>query len=75
VKSKPPRKVPAKSKVKGFPGPAALACLRAWHAGLSSRDAVDQYLGTSRAEGQSSRAMITAIRRELFYVRDRAPAP
>lgn len=66
MKSQPPRETQLESKVRGFPGPAALACLRAWHAGLSSRDAVDQYLGTSRAEGQSSRAMITAIRKELF---------
>ena len=49
----------------GFPGPAALACLRAWQAGLSTRDAVDQYLGASKAAGQSSRAIVTGIRKEL----------
>ena len=50
---------------KGFPRPAALACLRAWHAGLSSREAVDQYLEGSRKAGESSRSVITAIRKEL----------
>ncbi|MBT2304536.1 tyrosine-type recombinase/integrase [Variovorax paradoxus] len=61
MKSKPSRKVTPD----GFPGPAALACLRAWHAGLSSREAVEQYLGASKVAGQSSRAMVTAIRKEL----------
>lgn len=49
----------------GFPKPAALACLRAWHAGLSTRDAVDQYLDTSKTLGQSSRAIVASIRKEL----------
>jgi len=33
--------------------------------GLNSRDAVEQYLGPTKVAGQSSRSMITAIRREL----------
>ena len=56
---------PRKRNVEGFPRPAALACLRAWHAGLSSRDAVEQYLGPAKVAGQSSRSIITAIRRDL----------
>ena len=28
----------------GFPGESELAALRAWYAGLSSREAVDRYL-------------------------------
>ncbi|WP_371435880.1 phage integrase family protein [Polaromonas sp.] len=56
---------PSKRSPEGFPKPAALACLRAWHAGLRSRDAVDQYLGTSGNSGQSSRAIVTVIRKEL----------
>ena len=44
---------------------AALAALRAWYAGLSAREAVSQYLGHEKASGQSSRAMLDAIRRQL----------
>ncbi|RYE57335.1 MAG: integrase, partial [Hyphomicrobiales bacterium] len=55
---------PSRHSPEGFPKPAALACLRAWHAGLSTRDAVDQYLGTS-ASGESSRSVVTGIRKGL----------
>ncbi|SCU76692.1 Integrase family protein (fragment) [Cupriavidus necator] len=48
-----------------FPDAASLAALRAWHAGLSSRQAVAQYLGEERAHGQSSRAVLGRIRRRL----------
>ncbi|HIC66205.1 MAG TPA: integrase, partial [Paracoccus sp.] len=48
-----------------FPDAASLAALRAWHAGLSSRQAVAQYLGQERARGQSSRAVLGRIRRRL----------
>jgi site-specific recombinase XerD len=48
-----------------FPDAACLAALRAWHAGLSSRQAVAQYLGEERAHGQSSRAVLGRIRRRL----------
>lgn len=50
---------------KEFPGTAALAALRAWYAGLGARAAVAQYLGVDRADGQSSRAMLGDIRRQL----------
>ena len=48
-----------------LPDSAALAALRAWHEGLSSRDAVTRYLGGARPVGQSSRGVIGAIRREI----------
>lgn len=46
----------------GIPGATAL---RAWYAGLSARSAVGQYLGLVKADGQSSRAMLSGIRRQL----------
>ncbi|MGJ7498684.1 phage integrase family protein [Variovorax sp. RT4R15] len=58
-------KTTRKRSPEGLPQPAALACLRAWHAGLSSREAVDQYLEGSRKPGKSSRLVITAIRKDL----------
>ena len=52
-------------EIDGFPGAAELAALRAWYSGMSTRDAVEQYLGDQRLEGQSSRSMIGQIRRRL----------
>lgn len=49
----------------GFPDAAALAALRAWYEGLPARDAVARYLGHSKADGQSSRAMLGRIRQQL----------
>lgn len=49
----------------GFPDAASLAALRAWHVGLSTRDAVARYLGEDRAKGQSSRGVLGRIRRQL----------
>jgi len=48
-----------------FPDAASLAALRAWHAGLSTRAAVAQYLDGDRSHGQSSRGIVGAIRRRL----------
>ena len=48
-----------------LPDTAALAALRAWHEGLSSRDAVTRYPGESRGAGQSSRGVIGAIRCDM----------
>jgi len=48
-----------------FPDAASLAALRAWHAGLSTRDAVGRYLDDARASGQSSRGILGRIRRQL----------
>lgn len=48
-----------------FPSADELAALRAWYAGLPARQVVVRYLGQKKATGQSSRAMLTAIRRKL----------
>lgn len=48
-----------------FPTTAELAALRAWYSGMSSRDAVDQYLAGQRHVGQSSRSQIGDIRKRL----------
>jgi len=49
----------------GFPTADELAALRGWYAGLTARGAVERYLGHTKATGQSSRAMLSAIRRRL----------
>lgn len=49
----------------GFPSPSQLAALRAWYSGLNARAAVTQYLGHAKADGESSRSMLGAIRRQL----------
>ena len=49
----------------GFPADSELAALRAWHEGLSARDAATRYLGAKKADGQSSRSMLGRIRRQL----------
>ena len=41
-----------------FPSASQLAALRAWYAGLPACAEVVQYLGESRATGQSSRALL-----------------
>lgn len=48
-----------------LPDAAALAALRGWHEGLSSRVAVTRYLSEARPPGQSSRGLIGAIRRDI----------
>ena len=48
-----------------FPDTAELAALRAWHAGLSTREAVERYLGERRVPGQSSRSVLSRIRLQL----------
>ena len=37
----------------GFPVESELGALRAWYAGLSSREAVDRYMPDCRPSGQS----------------------
>jgi len=49
----------------GLPDAAELAALRAWHAGLSTREAVERYLGERLDLGQSSRSVLGRIRRRL----------
>lgn len=52
----------------GWPDAASLAALRAWYEGMTSRDAVSQYLADRRAAGESSRAMIGKIKRRLVAI-------
>ena len=55
-----------------FPDANELAALRAWYAGLSSREAVAQYLGERKINGQSSRGLLGQIRRSLaMFARQR----
>lgn len=58
----PPKNAP---EIDRFPTSAELASLRAWYSGMSSRDAVDQYLAEQRHDGQSSRSQIGEIRKML----------
>lgn len=48
-----------------FPSQDELAALKAWYRGLSARQAVVRYMADRRANGQSSRALLTGIRRRL----------
>lgn len=50
----------------GLPSADALAAFRAWFEGLSAREAVQRYLGFAKADGQSSRAILSAVRRQLI---------
>jgi site-specific recombinase XerD len=50
----------------GFPSLGELAALRAWYEGVSSREAVDRYLGAQRTKGESSRGVIRRIRQALI---------
>lgn len=56
----------------GFPDTAALAALRAWYEGASSRDAAGRYLRHQLSHGQSARSVISRVRRQLaLYARNR----
>lgn len=48
-----------------LPDAAALAALRAWYEGLDSRAAVERYLGERRAAGESSRGLLSRLRRQV----------
>lgn len=50
----------------GFPSLGELAALRAWYEGVSSREAVDRYLGAQRTKGESSRGVIRRIRQAII---------
>jgi len=55
-----------------FPDSSELAALRAWYAGLSSREAVAQYLCERKLSGQSSRGLLGQLRRRLaMFARQR----
>lgn len=49
----------------GFPSAAELAALRSWYEGLSSLEAVSRYLSDAKAQGESSRAILSNIRKQL----------
>jgi site-specific recombinase XerD len=55
----------ARASSSSFPDLDSLAALRAWYEGLTARAAVHRYLGHVRASGQSSRALLARIRRQL----------
>jgi hypothetical protein len=46
-----------------LPDAEALAALRAWHAGLSARAAIEQYLPQALTDGASARGVLGGIRR------------
>ena len=48
-----------------LPDAAALAALRAWYEGMDSRAAVERYLGERRAAGESSRGLLSRLRRQV----------
>lgn len=66
---------PAPAAVESFPDADALAAMRGWYAGLSARQAVERYLGARRRTGQSSRAVLGAIRRQLIAFARRRHRP
>jgi len=51
-----------------FPGEAELAALRAWYAGLSSRESVARYLFFNKRAGQSSRGLLGSVRLRLIAI-------
>jgi hypothetical protein len=57
---------PAHPASPAFSDLASLAALRAWYEGLTARAAVTRYLPHRRAGGQSSRALLSQIRRTLI---------
>lgn len=68
----------AQSAVAGkgdLPSSDALAALRAWSMGLSAREAVHRYLRNTKADGQSSRALLSAARRQLMEAAARRRRP
>jgi hypothetical protein len=48
-----------------FPDAASLSALRAWYAGVSSREAVERYCPQALEGGQSARGVIGRIRLQL----------
>ncbi|SPR99789.1 site-specific integrase [Cupriavidus taiwanensis] len=49
----------------GFPDTAALAALRAWYEGASSRQVAERYLRDRLSHGQSARSVIGQVRQQL----------
>lgn len=51
-----------------FPNEAQLAALRAWYAGMGSREAIERYLPGQKQAEQSARGMIGRIRAQLIAI-------
>ena len=67
MKNRSPQRPLAKTKeLSSYPDSEQLAALRAWYAGMSSRKAVERYIGETRQKGQSSRKAIRNIRQQLI---------
>lgn len=49
-----------------FPDATSLAALRAWYAGVSTRQAVERYLSDRENSSQSARGVLGAVRRQLI---------
>ncbi|WP_434113849.1 phage integrase family protein [Paraburkholderia caffeinilytica] len=56
----------------GFPDADEIAVLRAWYAGMSTRDAVNRYLPGRLGQGRSARGILGQIRQALLLVARRA---
>ena len=76
MKNRPSRALVIKSEISAdFPDFGELAALRAWYEGVSSREAVERYLGEQRAKDESSRGVIRRIRQKLIsFARSRHQA-
>lgn len=55
----------AEETAHSFPSASAVAALRAWYAGMSTTNAIAQYLPHGIEGGRSSRAVLTEIRQQL----------
>ncbi len=65
MKSRQTRRTASAPAEPSLPDADALAALRGWYAGISSRAAVAHYLSGRKASGQSARGMLGDIRRQL----------
>ena len=59
------RSVTSEAAAAQLPDITALSALRAWHEGMSSREAVDRFIPTAREAGASARGVIGAMRRRV----------
>lgn len=60
------------SELPQLPEASALAALRSWCEGVPARDAVRRFMGEHMADGQSSRAILGRVRRQIVsYARSR----
>jgi hypothetical protein len=57
--------MPNVSPPPSFPDTASLSALRAWYAGVGSREAVERYCPQALQESQSARGVIGGLRRQV----------